>query len=86
MTNLYFPTTAIVSLLYTMQSGSTAEMGAVGRCGAVGIALFMGGNTTPNQAIVQIAGGAFRIKAKICRKSSRAAAGCRCCCFATRNR
>lgn len=65
MKYLYFPTTAIVSLLYTMESGSTAEMGVVGRCGAVGIALFMGGNTTPNQAMVQIAGGAFRIKAKI---------------------
>ena len=65
MPYLYFPTTAIVSLLYTTESGSTAEMGVVGRCGAVGIALFMGGNTTPNQAVVQIAGGAFRIKAKI---------------------
>jgi len=67
MTYLYFPTTAIVSLLYTMENGSTAEMGMVGRCGAVGIALFMGGNTTTNQAIVQIAGGAFRVKAKIIR-------------------
>jgi len=65
MAYLYFPTTSIVSLLYTTESGSTAEMGMAGRCGAVGIALFMGGKTTPNQAIVQIAGGAFRIKAKI---------------------
>ena len=63
--HLYFPTTAIVSLLYTTENGSTAEMGMAGRCGAVGIALFMGGNTTPNQAVVQIAGGAFRVKAKI---------------------
>lgn len=62
---LYFPTTAIVSLLYTTENGSTAEMGMAGRCGAVGIALFMGGNTTPNQAVVEIAGGAFRIKAQI---------------------
>jgi len=64
---LFFPTSAIVSLLYTTESGSTAEMGMAGRCGAVGIALFMGGNTTPNQAVVQIAGGAFRIKAQILR-------------------
>ncbi len=65
MKYLYFPTTAIVSLLYTMESGATAEMGMAGRCGALGIALFMGGRTTPNQAIVQIAGGSFRVKAKI---------------------
>ncbi len=64
-TYLYFPTTAIVSLLYMMENGATAETGVVGRCGAVGIALFMGGNTMPNQAGVQIAGGAFRVKAKI---------------------
>ncbi len=65
LAHLYFPTTAIVSLLYTTESGSTAEMGMAGRCGSVGIAVFMGGKTTPNQAIVQIAGGAFRIRAKI---------------------
>jgi CRP-like cAMP-binding protein len=62
---LYFPTTAIVSLLYTTETGATAEMGMAGRCGGIGIALFMGGKTTPNQAVVQIAGGAFRIRAKI---------------------
>ncbi|MDQ6785235.1 MAG: Crp/Fnr family transcriptional regulator [Acidobacteriota bacterium] len=62
---LYFPTTAIVSLLYTTEGGSTAEMGMAGRCGAIGIAVFMGGRTTPNQAVVQIAGGAFRVKAKV---------------------
>ena len=65
MAYLYFPTTAIVSLLYTTESGATAEMGMTGRCGVLGIALFMGGKTTPNQAVVQIAGGAFRIKAKV---------------------
>ncbi len=62
---LYFPITSIVSLLYTMKSGLSAEMGMVGRCGTVGISVFLGGKTTSNQAIVQIAGGAFRIKAKI---------------------
>jgi len=67
MSYLYFPITSIVSLLYTMKTGSTAEMGMVGRCGVVGISVFLGGKTTSNQAVVQIAGGAFRIKAKIIR-------------------
>lgn len=58
---VYFPTTAIVSLLYTMENGSTAEMGIVGCDGVVGIAVFMGGDTTPNQAVVQSAGNAFQL-------------------------
>jgi hypothetical protein len=61
---VYFPTTAIVSLLYTMEDGSTAEMGIVGRDGVVGIAVFMGGDTTPNRAVVQSAGDAFRLALK----------------------
>jgi CRP-like cAMP-binding protein len=61
---LYFPTTAVISLLYTMEDGSTAEMGLTGNDGVVGIALFLGGDTTPNRAIVQIAGGALRISAQ----------------------
>jgi CRP-like cAMP-binding protein len=61
---VYFPTTTIVSLLYTMENGSTAEMGLTGNDGVVGIALFMGGGTMPNRAIVQSAGKAFRMKAK----------------------
>lgn len=62
---LYFPTTAIVSLVYTMVDGATAEMGMVGNEGVVGIALFMGGNTTPNRAVVQVAGDAFRLAATV---------------------
>jgi CRP-like cAMP-binding protein len=62
--SLYFPTTAVVSLLYTMEDGSTAEMGLTGNDGVVGIALFLGGDTTPNRAVVQIAGEALRIPAK----------------------
>jgi CRP-like cAMP-binding protein len=62
---LYFPTTSVVSLLYTMENGSTAEMGLVGSDGVVGIALFLGGDTTPNRAVVQIAGGAFSMKARV---------------------
>jgi CRP-like cAMP-binding protein len=62
---VYFPTTAIVSLLYTMENGSSAEMGLTGNDGVVGIALFMGGGTMPNRAVVQSAGDALRMKAKV---------------------
>ncbi len=61
---VYFPTTAIISLLYLMEDGSSAEMGLTGNEGVVGIALFMGGGTMPNRAVVQSAGGAVRLKAK----------------------
>ncbi|MBA2704197.1 MAG: Crp/Fnr family transcriptional regulator [Blastocatellia bacterium] len=64
MQYVYFPTTSHISLLYTMLDGSTAEMGLVGQEGVVGIALFMGGETTPNRAMVQGGGFAFRMKAK----------------------
>ena len=67
MPYLYFPVTSVVSLLYTTASGSTAEMGMVGRCGVIGISTFLGGGTMPNQAIVQMAGGAFKIRANIIR-------------------
>jgi CRP-like cAMP-binding protein len=63
MEYVYFPTTSHTSLLYTMIDGSTAEVGLVGNEGLVGIALFMGGETTPNQAIVQGAGEAFSMTA-----------------------
>ena len=52
---IYFPTTAIISLLYMMENGSSAEMGMAGNEGLVGVALFMGGNTMPNRAVVQSA-------------------------------
>jgi len=61
---VYFPTSSVVSLLYTTEDGSTAEMGLTGNDGVVGVALFLGGDTTPNRAVVQIAGDAFRMKAK----------------------
>jgi CRP-like cAMP-binding protein len=63
MDHVYFPTTSIVSLLYLMEDGSSAEMGLAGNEGVVGIALFMGGDTMPNRAVVQSAGGALRLKA-----------------------
>ena len=62
---VFFPTTSIISLLYTMENGSTAEMGLTGNDGVVGIALFMGGGTMPNRAVVQSAGSAFKMKAKL---------------------
>jgi CRP-like cAMP-binding protein len=62
---VFFPTTSIISLLYTMENGSSAEMGLTGNDGVVGIALFMGGGTMPNRAVVQSAGGALRMKAKV---------------------
>jgi CRP-like cAMP-binding protein len=65
MERVYFPTTSHVSLLYTMIDGSTAEVGLVGNEGLVGIALFMGGDTTPNRAIVQGEGDAFSMQAKV---------------------
>jgi CRP-like cAMP-binding protein len=61
---VYFPTTAIVSLLYIMENGSTAEIGVVGNDGMLGISLFLGGDTTTSRAIIQSAGTAVRMKAK----------------------
>ncbi len=60
---VYFPTTCIVSLLYVMEDGASAEIAVVGNEGILGISLFMGGDTTPSRAIVQSAGHAFRLRA-----------------------
>lgn len=62
--HIYFPTTAIISLLYIMQNGATAEIGMAGNDGLVGIALYMGGSTTPSRAVVQSAGNAFRMQSR----------------------
>ena len=62
---LYFPTTAIVSLLYVTRDGASSEVAVVGRDGAVGIALVMGGNATPSQAVVHSAGQALRVRAQL---------------------
>jgi CRP-like cAMP-binding protein len=64
-THIYFPTTAIVSLLYVMESGDSAEIAVVGNEGAVGISLFMGGESTPSRAVVQSAGQGFRLPASV---------------------
>ena len=64
-THVIFPTTAIVSLLYTTQEGTSTEVSVVGKDGVVGISVFMGGNQTPNQAMVQNAGQAYRLSTKM---------------------
>ncbi len=61
----YFPTTAIVSLHYVMESGASAETAGVGNEGVVGISLFMGGDTTPSSAVVQTAGHAYRLERRV---------------------
>ena len=65
MTHVYFPTDCIISLLYLMENGATAEIGVTGYEGLIGIALFMGGQTTPNRAVVQSAGWAYKMSAKV---------------------
>jgi CRP-like cAMP-binding protein len=65
---VYFPTTAIVSLLYVLEDGSSAEIAVTGNEGLVGIALFMGGETTPSRAVVQSAGAGFRLRASVIKK------------------
>ena len=63
--HVYFPTTAIVSLLYVMENGASAEIAVVGNEGVVGISLFMGGESTTSRAVVQSAGRAFRLSAAV---------------------
>jgi len=65
MRYVYFPTTAIVSLLYVMEDGASAEIAIVGNEGILGIALFMGGESTPSRAVVQSAGFGYRMKAAL---------------------
>lgn len=64
LSHVYFPTTAIVSLLYLMESGASAEIAVVGNEGLVGISLFMGGESTTTRAVVQSAGSGFRLPSK----------------------
>jgi CRP-like cAMP-binding protein len=66
--HVYFPTTSIVSLLYVMEDGSSAEIAVVGNEGILGIALFMGGQSTPSRAVVQSAGEGYRLTAQLLQK------------------
>jgi CRP-like cAMP-binding protein len=65
MQHAYFPTTAIVSLHYVMDTGASAETAGVGNEGVVGISLFLGGNTTPSSAVVQTAGHGYRLASRM---------------------
>ena len=65
LSHVYFPTTAIISLLYVMENGASAEIAVVGNEGIVGISLFMGGESTSSRAVVQSAGKGFRLQAQL---------------------
>ena len=65
LSHVYFPTTSIVSLLYVLESGASAEIAVVGNEGIVGVSLFMGGGSTPSRAVVQSAGRGFRLQAAL---------------------
>ena len=68
MSYLYFPTTSIVSLLYVMENGASAEIAITGNEGLVGISSFMGGESTPSRAVVQSAGTGYRLKASVVKR------------------
>ena len=68
LSHVYFPTTAVVSLLYVMHNGDSAEIAVVGNDGLVGVSLFMGGGSTPSRALVQNGGKGFRVKAELVQK------------------
>ena len=74
LSHVYFPTTAIVSMLYVMENGASAEIAVVGNEGLVGISLFMGGESTPSRAVVQSAGEGFRMGAEDIKKEFKRAA------------
>jgi CRP-like cAMP-binding protein len=63
--HVYFPTTSIVSLLYVMEDGASAEIAVVGNEGILGVSLFMGGETTPSRAVVQSAGHGYRLRSQL---------------------
>ena len=65
LSHVYFPSTSIVSLLYVMENGASAEIAVVGNEGIVGISLFMGGESTPSRAVVQSAGDGYRLTARV---------------------
>jgi CRP-like cAMP-binding protein len=65
LSHVYFPSTAIVSLLYVMENGASAEIAVTGNEGIVGISLFMGGESTPSRAVVQSGGAAYRLKSQV---------------------
>lgn len=73
---VYFPTDSIVSLLYVMENGAAADISVVGNEGLIGVALFMGGESTSSRAVVQCAGYAYRLRAQLLKDGSIATAKC----------
>ena len=73
LSHVYFPTTAIVSLLYVLEDGSSAEIAVVGYEGLVGISLFMGGESTPSRAVVQSAGNGYRLSSQVIKHETKRA-------------
>jgi CRP-like cAMP-binding protein len=73
LSHVYFPTTAIVSLLYVTEGGTSAEIAVVGNEGLVGISLFMGGESTPSRAVVQSAGRGYRLAAQTIKEEVKSA-------------
>lgn len=69
--HVYFPETSVVSLLSTMENGATTEVGLVGREGMLGLTVFLGGALTPEEALVQLAGSAMKMKASVLREELR---------------
>lgn len=69
LTHVYFPSTAIVSLLFVLEDGHSAEIAVVGNEGVVGISLFMGGESTPSRAVVQSAGRGYRLSSSAIKKA-----------------
>lgn len=67
--HVYFPVTSIVSLIYGLDNGTSAELAVVGNEGIVGVSVFMGGNSTPSRAVVQNAGRGFRLRASVLREA-----------------
>jgi CRP-like cAMP-binding protein len=64
LSHVYFPTTAIASLLYVLENGASAEIAVVGKEGIVGVSMFMGGKSTPSRAVAQSGGQGFRLNAE----------------------
>jgi CRP-like cAMP-binding protein len=79
MSYVYFPTTAIVSLLYVMENGASAEIAVIGNDGIVGASLFLGGETTTSRAVVQSAGQAYRLDGHLLKSEFNRAGGRRTC-------
>jgi CRP-like cAMP-binding protein len=73
LSHVYFPTTSIVSLLYVMENGASAEIAVVGNEGIVGVSLFMGGESTPSRAVVQSAGHGYRLRSQAIKEEFKSA-------------